>query len=204
MNRFVAYGTYAYHIQLSEAVNLSAGISAGISQLTVNQNKLELENPADPAVRNYVGNSQADINAGILLYGEQFFAGVSVQQIIQPREETNGNSVDIYGDRKFPDLFISGGFRLNITEDVSLIPSIMLKYINTVPLTFDVNAKVDYKNLFWAGYSYRYKSGMAAMAGAKIKDGIRFGYSYDITTSGLQTVSNGTHEFMLSFNIKHK
>lgn len=202
LNRFTAYASYAYHLQLSAKINLSAGISGGMSNIQVHENKLALENPIDPAVYNYTGKPKGDVNAGLLLYGEQFFAGVSVQQIIPSKINTNGNNINLYGDRKFPDLFLSGGYRFAINSDLSVQPSIMLKYINTVPLTFDLNAKVDYKDLLWAGYSYRYQSGMAVFAGLRIKNDLKFGYSYDLTTSGLQKVSSGTHEFLLAFTIK--
>ena len=204
LNRFVSYATYAYHVPLSSTVNLSAGISGGISSINVHQAKLELENPVDPAVYNYTGRAKLDMNVGICLYGENFFTGISIQQIIPQDVKTNGNPINIYGDRKFPDLFLSGGVSFNMSNDITFSPSVMLKYINTVPLTFDVNGKIGYKNLCWAGYSYRYKSGMAVMAGIKIKDAVRFGYSYDLTTSGLQTVSKGTHELLLAFLIKRK
>ncbi len=204
LNRFVAYGTYAYHLQLSSKINLSAGLSAGISTINVHQDKLALEIPVDPAVYNYTGKAKADMNAGVLLYGEKFFAGISVQQIIPQHVISNGSSINIYGDRKFPDLFLSGGYIFKINNDLNFMPSVMLKYINTVPATFDLNAKFDYKNLLWAGYSYRYKSGMAIMAGVKLKEGLKFGYSYDLTTSGLQKVSSGTHELLVAFDIKRK
>lgn len=204
LNRFVCYGTYAYHLKLGVKMNMSAGISAGVSQVKVSQNKLELDMPVDPAVYNFTGRARADINAGILFYGDNFFAGISLQQIIPPDVISNGYKISVYGDRKFPDLFASAGGKFKINDDFFLTPSLMLKYINNLPFTFDINTKIDYKNLLWAGYSYRYKSGMAAMAGIRLKEGLKFGYSYDITTSGLQTVSHGTHEFLISFTIKRK
>lgn len=202
LNRFVAYATYAYHLQLSSKVNLSAGISGGISTINVRPSKLSLETIVDPAVYNYTGKPRADVNAGMAIYGEQFFAGISLQQIVPSKVRTSGNQINLYGDRKFPDLFVSGGYRFEVNEDISIIPTVMLKYINNIPVTFDVNTKFDYKDLVWVGASYRYRSGMAAFAGVRLPDEIKFGYSYDLTTSGLQKVSSGTHEFWLAFTLK--
>jgi hypothetical protein len=42
------------------------------------------------------------------------------------------------------------------------------------------------------------------MAGVIIKDFIEVGYSYDITTSNLNTVSNGAHEVLLNYRLKRK
>ncbi len=202
LNRLVANATYAYHLQLGSKLNLSAGISGGFSTISILQKKLSLENEVDPAVYNYSGKGKLDLNSGILLYGEQFFAGISVQQIIPTKVTTNGNQISLYGDRKFPDLFISGGTRFKINSDLNFLPSVMVKYISNIPVTFDLNAKIDYKDQVWAGYSYRYKSGMAAFAGLRLSDDIKFGYAYDFTTSGLQRVSRGTHELLLGFTVR--
>ncbi|MFY0064898.1 type IX secretion system membrane protein PorP/SprF, partial [Acinetobacter baumannii] len=39
LNRFAAYGTYAYHIGLSPTTNLSAGISVGITNMSLDASK---------------------------------------------------------------------------------------------------------------------------------------------------------------------
>ena len=102
INRFVSYATYACHVPLSATMKLSAGLSAGISTINVHESKLELENPVDPAVYNYSGKAKADINAGISIYDQKFTAGISVQQIVPRKIETNGNRINIYGLTVFP------------------------------------------------------------------------------------------------------
>jgi len=49
------------------------------------------------------------------------------------------------------------------------------------------------------GASYRIKDGFAAMLGVNISSTINIGYSYDYTTSSLNTVSKGTHEVLIGF-----
>ena len=70
---------------------------------------------------------------------------------------------------------------------------------NRCPLGVDVNAKIQYQDLLWLGFSYRYNQGYAAMLGVNISSTINLGYSYDYTTTQLNTVSNGTHEIVLGF-----
>jgi hypothetical protein len=62
-----------------------------------------------------------------------------------------------------------------------------------------VNAKIQYQDLLWLGFSYRYNSGFAAMLGVNISSTVNLGYSYDYTTTPLNTVSNGTHEIVIGF-----
>ncbi len=75
----------------------------------------------------------------------------------------------------------------------------MIRYVQPLPIGFDVNAKIQYQDLLWLGFSYRYNQGFAAMLGVNISSRINLGYSYDYTTTQLNTVSSGTHEIVLGF-----
>ena len=75
----------------------------------------------------------------------------------------------------------------------------MVRYVQPLPLGVDVNAKIEYQDLLWLGFSYRYKGGYAAMFGVNISSTINLGYSYDYTTTQLNTVSSGTHEIVIGF-----
>jgi type IX secretion system PorP/SprF family membrane protein len=51
LNRFAAYGTYAYHRGIAAQTTLSFGVSAGMTNLTLNTSKLNFGNTViDPAV----------------------------------------------------------------------------------------------------------------------------------------------------------
>lgn len=80
---------------------------------------------------------------------------------------------------------------------LALHPSVLLKY-NSV-LQADANALVEYMETFSGGLGYRsITDALSLMIGYKVK-GIRIGYSYDITLSRLQRVSNGTHEICINY-----
>ncbi|AXY72943.1 type IX secretion system membrane protein PorP/SprF [Paraflavitalea soli] len=67
-----------------------------------------------------------------------------------------------------------------------------------------MNAKFQYLDLVWMGGSYRYKDGYAGMLGLNISDAVNLGYAYDVTTSGLKTVSKGTHRLLIGFILGNK
>jgi len=71
-------------------------------------------------------------------------------------------------------------------------------------LGFDINAKLQYQDLIWGGASYRINDGFAAMVGVNLSNKFNIGYSYDITTSQLNTVSKGTHEILVGFLLGNK
>jgi hypothetical protein len=67
----------------------------------------------------------------------------------------------------------------------------------------DVNVRVLYKQMVWAGVSYRVADAIAPMVGYQTPIGdagtLKIGYSYDVTTSQLNSYSNGSHEVMVNY-----
>src|SRR5450432_4074298 len=101
--------------------------------------------------------------------------------------------------RLIPLTFLTAGYKILVSDDINILPSVMISYVQPLPIGFDVNAKIQYQDLLWLGFSYRYHQGYAAMLGVNISGTINLGYSYDYTTTQLNTVSSGTHEIVLGF-----
>jgi hypothetical protein len=94
-----------------------------------------------------------------------------------------------------------------MTEDINVIPSVMIKYIkgsSNLDIQPEANVKMQYRDLLWLGASYRYQNGYAGMIGFNVGNTMNVGYAYDYTTTALNTVSKGTHEFVVGFTIGNK
>ncbi|HSU51146.1 MAG TPA: type IX secretion system membrane protein PorP/SprF [Segetibacter sp.] len=206
LNRFAAYGTYSYHLGIAPKTSLAIGISAGVKNTTLNAGKLSFDVPVDPAVAGsgYLNRFSADMNAGLWLYSSNYFAGISFQNIIPSKVKFSDNSVKLEGGRQIPHTFLTAGYRFFVNEDITFLPSALLKYVSSTPFSFDVNGKLQYRDFLWIGGSLRYKDSWAAMAGLNISNTINIGYSYDITTSALNTVSRGSHEIVVGFLLGNK
>lgn len=207
LNRFAMYGTYAYHQPLSPTTTLSGGISLGITNMSLDASKLNFGGTTvDPAVASssVINRIKPDISAGLWLYSKNYFLGIAAQQIVPQNIAFSDNNVYVQNGKLLPHLFFSAGYRMQLSDDVSLLPSMLVRYISPLPLGFDVNAKVQYQDLIWAGASYRYQDGFAAMVGLNINRNINIGYSYDVQTSTLNTVSKGTHEILIGFLLGNK
>lgn len=202
LNRFAAYGTYSYHLSLSPRTSLAAGISGGITNMSLDAGKLNFgTTTVDPAVAGsgVINRIKPDISAGLWLYSANYFLGISAQQIIPQQVAFSDNTVHLQDGKLIPHLFLSAGYRIPLTENISFLPSTLIRYVNPLPVGFDVNAKFQYQDLLWAGGSYRYQDGFAAMVGINISNTINIGYSYDMQTSNLNMVSKGTHEILIGF-----
>ena len=202
LNRFAAYGTYAYHLGISPYTNLSAGISVGFTNMSLDASKLNFGTyTIDPAVAGsgMINRIKPDISAGLWLYSRDYFVGLSAQQIVPQNIAFSDNTVSLSSGKLIPHLFLSAGYRMSVSEDISVLPSLLVRYINPLPLGVDINTKLQYQDIFWLGGSYRYQDGFAGMLGFNLNSSINIGYSYDIQTSRLNTVSKGTHEILIGF-----
>lgn len=207
INRFYATASYAYHLGLTPKLNLSAGFAAGISGVNVDASKIQLANPVDPAIGGFTSELRKikpELNAGLWLYSDKFFAGASVQQIIP--QKINLVDDNLYKSTLVPHVFVTTGYRVLVGEDVNVMPSVMLRYIPSMPLYVDVNVKAQYQDRFWIGGNYRIKEGFAAMAGFNISNVVNVGYSYDVNNSKylLQYAQRGTHEIVIGFLLGNK
>jgi len=205
LSRFSAYATYAYHLGLSARTSLALGFAAGMSQLNLDRSKLFFDVPVDPAVYSSgeLNKIKPDFGAGIWLYSADYFVGFSAQQII-PQKIAFTDKIAPHPGKLVPHLFGQAGYRFLLDEDFNLIPSVMMKYVDPLPLQFDFNAKLQYQDFLWIGASLRTYDGFAAMAGLNVSNTFNIGYSYDLTTSKLNTVSKGTHEIIVGFLIGNK
>ncbi len=61
------------------------------------------------------------------------------------------NTVKQTGGRLVPHVFATAGYRFLLGEDFNLTPSVLVKYINPMPVQFDVNAKLQYLDFLWLG-----------------------------------------------------
>ena len=213
-NRFTSTVSYAYHIGLNPTTNLSAGFAAGISKVSIDRSKHDFDgngDPIDPATGSAVSGElfkiRPDLSAGLYLYSRDYFIGLAAQQVIPQKLQFADDASFSTKGKLIPHIFLNAGYRFLLTDDINAIPSLMVKYINGSSknnVQPEANLKLQYRDLFWVGGSYRYQDGYAGMIGLNVGNTFNVGYAYDFTTTNLNTVSRGTHELMIGFLLGNK
>ncbi|HEY9559264.1 MAG TPA: type IX secretion system membrane protein PorP/SprF [Anseongella sp.] len=202
--RFSGTAAYAFHLPVSKSLTTAFGVSAGIMEYSLNTDELQLGNPNDVILTkgNY-SQLLPSVNAGIWLYSPNFYIGAAVQNLIE--SQLTFNSFTSSGaSRLYRHYFITGGYRFVLNETLTATPSVMFKLVRPVPVSFDVNFKMMYRDRFWAGVSYRKKDGFAAMAGINISPLINVSYAYDYVTSDLREYTTGSHEIILGILLNNE
>jgi type IX secretion system PorP/SprF family membrane protein len=211
INRFSMYASYAYHMSMSVKTNLALGFMAGFTNVNLDRSKINWGdlNPRDQAVGYSNGELKKfvpELGAGLWLYSPDYFVGASVLNIVPGKAKfaKAGN----YGTSYSPNIFLSGGYRFPLNDDLHVLPSVALQWINPLPLQIHANVKLQYEDKLWFGASYRYSDllgGFAAMAGINIFNAFNVGYSYDFaTTSRLSAYTGNTHEIIIGFLLGNK
>jgi type IX secretion system PorP/SprF family membrane protein len=211
INRWSIQATYAYHKPLTTNTALSAGFMAGVSNTSLQRDKIVWGSldPNDPAIgynNNELKKLTPELGAGLWLYSKNYFAGLSVLNIIPGKNKFV--EADKYGTYYTPNFFATAGFRFFLSDQISCLPSVMAQYYKPEFLSVHGNIKLQYLDKFWIGGSYRYADlvgGYSGMVGINISNTFNVSYAYEnATTSRLRTYTKGTHEIMVGFLLGNK
>ena len=211
ISRWSAAVSYAYHMPLSVKTSLAAGLNVGVSSVSLDRSKIEWGNldPNEPAIgynNGSISKIKPEIGAGIWLYSARYFLGVSVLNIIPGKAKFVKDAS--YGETFTPNFFASGGYRFAVSDDISVLPSVMVQYWQPQLTSLHANVKMQYQDFLWIGASYRHADlvgGYSGMIGVNVSNTFTFCYPYEHTSSSrLQTFTKGTHEIVLGFLIGNK
>jgi len=213
LNRWTIAGTYAYHKPLGVQTALAVGFSAGISAVNLDRSKVDFAgtDQLDPAVGYANGELKKlkpELGAGLWLYSARYYVGASVLNIIPGKAKFTSNTGDKYGSYFSPNFFATAGYKFALSDEVTVLPSVMFQYWKPQLSGLHTNVKFQYMDQFWLGAGYRFSdliSGYSAMAGVNISNTLNLSYSYEVaTTSRLRTYTGNTHEIMVGFLIGNK
>ncbi|MFK7814664.1 MAG: type IX secretion system membrane protein PorP/SprF [Maribacter sp.] len=190
---------FAYKLQLSKKTYLSFGAKAGVTLFNTQFNDFILNSgnsSSDPAFAENINDSFLNIGAGLYLYGDRFYVGLSAPNFLGNKHLTQQNGISALGSENIHG-FLTGGYIFEISEKLDFKPSFMVKSVQGAPLSMDVNANVRYLENLEAGLSYRFDDSFSVLVNYGITKSLRIGYAYDYTTSNLGNFNSGTHEVIL-------
>lgn len=189
---------YAYHVPLEESTYLGIGVGANLLSYKINFNELIARDGGDPQFGTGSQSKMgADANFGLHLKGDKFWAGLSVNQMFASKYTFIGDVEAIENNRH---IFLGGGVTLDAGANLQIAPSILMKSVAGAGAQFELGARAIVNQNYWAGLSYRTEDALAVLVGIDLSSGLNLAYSYDITTSDLNTYTSGTHEITLGYN----
>jgi type IX secretion system PorP/SprF family membrane protein len=193
--------SYAYRLKVGEASYFSMGIQAGVHNRKSNYGSLASSTNVDPKLYDAVVSYTAfDFGMGIYFRSPRFHFGVSAPELLPERFSLN-DSISIRMNQVNFLMFTK--YLLNLNESIDIEPSILLKYLHGVPLSFDLNMNFIYRKVLTLGMSYRKKESIDFMFKGQMTPQLQFGYSYDHPVGEVSKVSNGSHELMVNYVFRY-
>jgi type IX secretion system PorP/SprF family membrane protein len=215
-NYTTGYANFAYtgvKFGAQQTHQLAFGMQLGFIQRKFDPSKLTFGDQWNPITGYNPGTPSADVlsrtsamsfdaGAGVLYYDAQpgkkynLFGGFSVAHLTRPKDQFSSK-----GDARFPMRYIGhAGVRLALSDKVSLTPNVMYMRQGSasekmVGAYAQMNAAMNAD--FLLGANYRVKDAISAYAGFIYKT-MTLGASYDINTSDLGKMVNGSNSFEIS------
>lgn len=189
----------AYRIRMEKGT-LSFGIQGNVSQYKVNLTDVPLSSQPgyDPAFANNINKTLFNFGTGVYYNSDRFYIGLSAQDLMPNSLSSNNSEVKLSGKQSLH-LFLASGYVFPLSEDFDLKPSFLIKGVKGAPIEADINGTLWIKGVFGIGAQYRTSADIAGLIEVQASPQIRIGYSYDRSTTRLQSFNTGSHEIMLRY-----
>jgi len=194
------YFDYSYFLRVSESYRLGMGLKGGVSFYRSSLTDLITINPDPIYAQDIYKNFLPNLGVGFFLFSDDTYFGLSVPKLIE-NKITRDDYETVYVNKQEIHVYFVAGKTFKLNEEFQLKTSTMLRYVRNVPLSFQVTAMAGFKEKFWVGGMARFGDSFAIVTQFQASEKMMIGYSYDFTTSQLNTFSNGTHEIMFSFDL---
>jgi type IX secretion system PorP/SprF family membrane protein len=193
----------AKHIAMGNKGKLSFGIEAKVLQHSIDVGKLSQILGSDPVLAGGDNVFKFDAGAGVAYADDKFQIGASVSQLVQSKlDYYTGTLTPTQEGRLYRHYYLHSAYKWQVDDKAKIIPFVMFIYLPNAPLEFQGGFRVEHRELFWWGLSFRAKQSLALSAGLHINNNLSVGYSFDIYRAPLNIFDGGAdaHEFMIRYN----
>ncbi len=221
--------SYSYRIPVGKG-KLCIGLQGGLMNFRANWGALNIQDPNDPSFATTPDSRWLpNFGAGIHYYSKYFFVGLGVPNLVEHKLRTIGDT-ELYA-RRFRHYYLTSGAAIKLNgNDLIFRPILMVRNVGllsnfykesayqnlSAPTEFDIDLSLLFYEQFWIGAAFR--SSIQAFSKTKsssydsvdlwfsyfMNNGLRIGLAYDYPLTKLQTVSNGSIELMIGYEMNFK
>jgi type IX secretion system PorP/SprF family membrane protein len=201
--RFGIWGDYSYKVVFDQKTNLRMGLKGGFTNYSNNLGAYDVIDINDPLFQGDLENKfLPNFGAGLFLSNPKYYVGLSVPKLLHTdlNEEENANNFSMQAE--FRHFYLQGGMIFDLNENLKFKPTFMAKALKGVPPQFDFTANFLLAEKFWLGAMFRTNDAYGFIAQWIFNKDLRIGYSYDFSTTKLQNYHHGSHEIMVSYELR--
>ena len=188
---------YSYPISIGNNGTLGIGVGIGIINYGMEPTWVPPTTVNDPTLPIGFAATNLDANFGVYYSGKDFNVGFSSTHLSESllKQSVGGFSQNYQTARHY---YLMGGktFRKTFGGDID---AQMLLRTDLVKFSADLNVRYLWRGMAYGGLTYRTVDAIGLMLGFMPITNMTVGYSYDITTNKLASVSRGSHEIMVKY-----
>ena len=197
--------SYAYHIPLNRKLTMALGVAGGLTHNFYSGDDYHVRTTEDIVYQALldggINQTYYGLKAGGTLYGKKFYVGYTASQLVV----ANSSSSELLSKpTTYVHHYAMVGYQLDLSRQLVLQPSILVRYDEVQDVRFDANVKLRFDDLMWAGVSYRNKEAIAGMFGVILSNQYTLGYAYEENTTEFNIQNNGTHEVVLGIRLNSR
>jgi type IX secretion system PorP/SprF family membrane protein len=193
---------YSYYIPFNDAY-LTFGISAGLLNYRAAYSESQFLDLKDPVFMQNVNGWLPTAGFGMLYCTPQWYISFSVPALLKTKTSV-ANKFSQNGIGANNHYFLTGGYQFEVSKNIKLKPSAMLKAVTGSPLQFELSLNSWFIDMIGCGVSYRPGDAIVGIFQFQLTPCLRIGYSYDYTISDFGSYNRGTHEVMLRWTLPSK
>lgn len=193
---------FAYRIKFEKST-LAMGLKAGADIFQAGFSNLNTINAGDNQFQTNVSSKfLPNLGFGVYYHAERYYLGLSTPKLVQNKIDVQSGSSELsqIGVHRLHYYFI-GGYVQDINPFIKLRPTVQIKLTGGAPVSVDANASFLFYDKLWLGAMVRMGDAIGMLVQFQFNSQMRAGYSYDYTTSKLNSYNSGTHEIMLGYDL---
>lgn len=198
-----AYADLVYSVKVNKKNNrLAFGVKLGMDFFRQDFSSLRINDNTDEIYTdgfNYRKNL-FNVGAGIYYYGQRHYLGISTPRMVKNKINAMADQTALQENH----YYMFGGLVIKLNPAINMRPSFIVKYVNNAPLSIEGNLSFLFYEKIWIGAMYRHKAATGLNIMYNINQNFRIGYAYDYQLTSLQKFSQGSHEIMLSYDLRSK
>lgn len=187
---------YSFPLQLGSAGTLGIGVGVGIINFGMSPVWVPPTTTLDNTLPVGFAATSLDLNFGLYWKGSQnYYAGISSTHVSESLLQ-GGSATQSYQTARH--YYIMGGKKFTQVLGGDIDAQVLMR-TDLVKFSADLNVRYLWRGMAYGGLTYRTVDAVGLMLGFMPITNMTVGYSYDITTNKLASVSRGSHEIMVKY-----
>lgn len=197
------YADLAYSIKVNKKNNrLAFGMKLGMDFFRQDFSSLRINDNTDEIYLDGFNHKKNlfNIGAGAYYYGKRHYLGVSTPRIIKNKLNVMSTQQALQENH----FYAFGGIVVKLNPAINMRPSFIIKYVKNSPLSIEGNLSFLFYEKIWIGAMYRHLAATGLNIMYNVNQNFRIGYAYDFQLTDLHRYSQGSHEIMMSYDLRSK